>query len=64
MLKYTDVELVLITDPDMHQKVEKSTRGSISNIYHRHTTSNHPSMDTYNENEDPRALTYQVANSL
>ena len=54
MLKYTGVELEL----------GKSMRGSISNIYHRHATSNHPSMDTYNENEEPSMLTYQDANSL
>ena len=38
-------------------------RGGISNICHRHATSNHPSMDTY-ETEEPRTLTYQDANSL
>ena len=64
MLKCTGVELELIIDPDMHQMVEKSMRGRISNICHRHATSNHPSMDTYNENEEPRMLTYQDANSL
>ena len=64
MLKYTGVELELITDPDMHQMVEKSMRGVISNISHRYATSNHPSMDLYNENEEPRTLTYQYANSL
>ena len=64
MFKYTDVELELITDPDMHQMVEKSMRGGISNICHRYATSHHPNMDTYNENEEPRTLTYQNANSL
>ena len=64
MLKSTGVELELITDPDMHLMVEKSMHGSISNICHRHATSNHPNMDTYNENEEPRTLTYQDANSL
>ena len=62
MLKYTGVELELITDSDMHLMVEKSMHGGI--ICHRHATSNHPSMDTYNENEEPRTLTYQDANSL
>ena len=63
MLKYTGVELELITDPDMHLMVEKSMRAYISNICHRHATSNHPIMDTY-ENEEPSMLTYQDANSL
>ena len=53
MLKYTGVELELIIDPDMHLMVEKSMRRSISNICHRHVTSNHSSMDTYIENEEP-----------
>ena len=57
MLKYTGVELELITDPDMHQMVDESMRGGISNI-------SHPSMDAYNENGEPRTLTYQDANSL
>ena len=48
----------------MHQMVEKSMPGSISNISHRYATSNHPSMDAYNENDEPRTLTYQDANSL
>ena len=34
MLKYIGVELELITDHDMHLMVEKSMRGSISNICH------------------------------
>ena len=63
MLKYTGVELELITDSDMHQMVQKSMRGGISNICHRYAPSNHPNMDTY-ENEKPRTLTYQDVNSL
>ena len=39
-------------------------RGGISNISHRYATSNHPSMDTYNKNEETRTLTYQDANLL
>ena len=64
MLNYTGVELELITDPDMHQMVEKSMCGGISNICHWYATSNHPNMDTYNGNEEPRMLTCQNANSL
>ena len=64
MLKYTGVVLELITDPDMHQMVGKSMRGGFSNICHRYATSYNRNMDTYNENEEPRTLTYQDANSL
>ena len=57
MLKNTGVELQLITDPHMHQMGEKSMCGGISNS-HRYATSNHPSIDAYSENEEPRTLTY------
>ena len=52
------------TDPDMHQMVEKSMCGGISNMSHRYATLNYPSIDKYNENEKPRTLTYQDANAL
>ena len=64
MLKYTGVELELITDIDMYQMVEKGMRGGISNISHRFATANHPSMATFDANEKIRTLTYQDANSL
>ena len=64
MLKYTGVELDLIRDTDMYQMVEKGMHGGISNISHWHATSNHPSMDKYNKNDETRTLTYQDANSL
>ena len=51
MLKYTGVELKLITNPDMHQMAEKIMRGGISNTSHRYTTPNHLCVDAYNENE-------------
>ena len=38
MLKYTGVELDLITDMDMYQMVEKGIRGGISQISHRFAT--------------------------
>ena len=41
MFKYTGVELVLIIYPDMHQMVEESMRGSISNIFHPIESSQH-----------------------
>ena len=38
--------------------------GGISQISHRHATSNHPAMNTYYPNEATRTLTYQDANAL
>ena len=46
-LSWQGVELELITDPDKHQMGERSMHGVISNISHRYTTWNHPSMDAY-----------------
>ena len=64
MRKCTDVKLDLITDTDMYQMVEKGMCGGINNISHRYATSNHPNMDTYNEKQEIRTLTYQDANAL
>ena len=65
MLNYTDVELELITDSDMHQMVGKSMRGDLSNISHHYAILIILVwMLIYNENEEPRTLTYQDANSL
>ena len=64
MLKYTEVELDLITDIDMYQMVEKGMRGGISNISHRFASANHPSMDNYDSTQKVRTLTYQDANAL
>ena len=62
MLKYTDVELDLITDMDMYQMVEKGMRGGISQISHRYASANLSDMDTYKEPR--RTLMYQDANAL
>ena len=59
MLKHTGVELDLITDTDMYHMMERGMRGGIVNISRRYDTSNHPSMNMYNENEE--TLSYQDA---
>ena len=64
MLKYTKVELELITDLDIYQMVEKGMRGGISQISHRFAESNHPSMESYNPSRPIKTLTYQDANAL
>ena len=62
MLKYTDVDLDLVTDMDMYQMVEKGMRGGISQISHRYASANLSDMDTYKEPR--RTLMYQDANAL
>ena len=64
MLKYTGVQLDLITDPDMYQMIERGMRGGISNISHRFASANHPTMENYKPGEEMRTLTYQDANAL
>ena len=64
MLKYTNVELELITDTDMYQMVEKGMRGGISNISHRYAVANNSKMSTFNSSQRTSTLTYQDANAL
>jgi len=69
MLKYTNVHLDLITDPDMYQMVEDNIRGGISNISHRHAIANIdeidiPNPESYNADEPITHLTYLDANAL
>ena len=64
MLKYTNIELDLITDMDMYQMVEKAICGGISHINHRYAESNYPGMETYNNKKQKKILTYQDANAF
>lgn len=64
MLKYTSVELDLITDIDMYQMVEKGMCGGISSINHRFSIANNPRMKNYDPTCRTRTLTYQDANAL
>ena len=64
ILKYTEIKIDLITDPDMYQMVEKSMRGGISQISHRYAASNYPGMESYDERKPQKILTYQDANAL
>ena len=64
MLKYTNIELDLITDMDMYLMVEKGIRGGISQISHRYAESNYPGMETYDDKKQKKILTYQDANAL
>ena len=63
-LKYSDVELELITDVNMYQMVERGLRGGIAMISHRYAKSNIPSQHDYNPQEALRSLIYLDANSL
>ena len=41
-LKYTDVDLELIRDPDISLIIESGIRGGVSTITHRNAKSNNP----------------------
>ena len=42
LLKYTNVNLELITDPDMHFMIEKGIRAGIARVSHRYAKANNP----------------------
>lgn len=59
MLKYTGVQIELITDVEMLLFVERGIRGGISQCSKRHTRANHKYMkELYNPNEESRFLMY------
>jgi len=46
-LKYTNIQLDLITDPDAYLMIENNLRGGIATISHRHAVSNNPVIESY-----------------
>ena len=63
-LKYTDVELELITDAEMQLFVESAIRGGISVISNRYAQANNPYMDNYDKTQPNSYLFYVDANNL
>jgi len=46
-LKMTQVELDLITDPDMFLMIESGIRGGLSYVSRRFAKANHPTLPNY-----------------
>jgi len=63
-LKYTDVKLDLITDPDIYLAIEGRMRGGIATISKRHAVANNPDVEGYEPTQPNRYITYLDANSL
>jgi len=63
-LKMTQVELGLITDPDMFLMIESGIRGGLSYASRRFAEANHPTLPNYRPEEPISYLCYLDANSL
>ena len=63
-LKYTNVSLELLTDPDKYLLFERSLRGGISVISHRYFEANNQYLSTYNPNKEKSYIIYLDCNNL
>ena len=64
LLKYTAIELELLTDYDQHLFIEKGMRGGISMASKRHAKANNPVVPGYNPSEEHNHIMYYDANNL
>ena len=64
MLKFTGIELELISDFDMHLFIEKGMRGGIYYIAKRHSEATNKYMKFYDEYKENEYIMYLDANNL
>ena len=63
-LKHTQVELDLITDPEIYLMIENSIRGGISTISNRYSKANNTFLEYYDPTKPTTFITYLDANNL
>jgi hypothetical protein len=63
-LKMTEVELELLTDPDMYLFVEEGLRGGISVISNRFSRTNNPYVPDYDPDQETSYVMYLDVNNL
>ena len=63
-LKYTKIDLELLTDIDMHLFIEKGMHGSICMMSKRHAKANNPHLADYNPDKEKNYIMYYDANNL
>lgn len=64
LLKYTKIELQLLSDLDIHLFIEKGMRGGISMVSKRHAKANNKYVADYNPDEEDNYIMYLDANNL
>ena len=64
LLKATDIELELISDPEMHLFLEQGIRGGFSGIIHRYAEANNPHCPNHDQSKPTSFITYLDANNL
>ena len=64
MLKYTEIELDLLSDSDMYLMIKKGIRGGVSSIMKRYSKANHKYLKDYNPNIPSQHIMYLDANNL
>ena len=63
-LKMTEVELELLTDPDMYLFIEEGLRGGTSMISNRFSEANNPYVPDYDSTQENSYVMYFDANNL
>ncbi len=64
MLKFTKIELDLLSNADMYLMVEKGIRGGVSSIMKRYSKANHKGLDDYDPKRPNKHILYLDANNL